>query len=49
MSERKVVIEDLEVLEALAPDDHSLRLLNREIQCGPLPLKVRWGMEILKI
>ncbi len=39
VSEREVAIEDLEVLEALAPDDHSLPLLYGEIQCGPLPLQ----------
>ncbi len=51
VSEREVAIEDLEVLEALAPDKYSLPFLNREIQCGPLPLQswVEYGdLENLK-
>ncbi len=48
VSERKVGIEDLEVLEALAPDDHLLPLLNQEIQCEPLPLQSPVGYRDLE-
>ncbi len=47
LSEHEVAFEDLEVLEALAPDDHSISLLDWEMWFSPTSSS-KWGKEILK-